>query len=412
MKTCLTIGLAAIASAAAAITPSVTDVTMEQDPLTRNVAVGYVLSGRAVVTFSFLVGDDEIAVDNAIGDVNRVVEAGAHSISCRPDRAVAAGWASSSVRVRVTAWPLDDPPDYLVIDLAHPTQHRYYASASEIPGGPAADKYKSDWMVFRKIPAKNVRWRMGGGVEVGTRHPQWGTSTRDSEKYHYVTLDHNYYMAIYETTADHYSMIANGAPAASNGTFPAINCSYNYLRGSTGDGIDFPDTGAVVADASFVKRARNVLGIPTIDLPTEAEWEFACRAGTATAFNNGMDLADYFDPIPGGIGWDSSTGVASRQAVGQKAPNNWNLYDMHGNVGELCLDWFDSTFYAENSEQTNPVGPKTSDGTAYSTRVTRGGFWQVSAPQCRSAYRSQSWNPADTKYGWMGFRLVCAASAE
>ena len=408
MKTCLMMFAAAFALVAIGATPSVTYVTMAQDPVTRNVTIGYTLSGKAVVTFSFLVGDGEIHVDNASGDVNRVVEAGTYTIYCRPDRAVTAGWSGAAVKARVTAWPIDDPPDYMVIDLKNPTQHRYYANAGEIPDGITADKYKSRWIVFRKIPAKDVRWRMGGGEEVGTRNPSSGVSTRDREKYHYVTLDHNYYMTIYEVTADHYNMIANGTLASANGTLPAVNCTYNYLRGAPSDGIDFPDTGSAVAASSFIKKVRDTLGLQTIDLPTEAEWEFACRAGTKSAFNNGMDLANYSDPIPDDIGW---AGVNTRKAVGQKAANNWNLYDMHGNVAELCCDWY-GEMYEENSEQTNPVGPRTSGGTTYNNRIIRGGIYLQGAAQCRSAYRD-AWDPTTTKnYGWIRFRFVCAASAE
>ncbi|MBN1294774.1 MAG: formylglycine-generating enzyme family protein [Candidatus Latescibacteria bacterium] len=124
-------------------------------------------------------------------------------------------------------------------------------------------------------------------------------------------------------------------------------------------------------------------------LPTEAEWEYACRAGTSTQYytgDTGSDLAR--------AGWYDTT---ETKPVKQKNPNVWGLYDMHGNVEELCNDWYDSEYYS-TSPADNPYGPE--DG---SYRVVRGGCAFKVASQCRSTYRdSYDWSLAYVT----GFRVV------
>ncbi len=125
-----------------------------------------------------------------------------------------------------------------------------------------------------------------------------------------------------------------------------------------------------------------------VRLPTEAEWEYACRAGTTTPFNTGAALtrkqANYESPriLP----------------VGSFAPNAWGLYDMHGNVNEWCSDWYAKHYY-KNSPSVNPQGPKSDD-----TRVFRGGDWSSDKSSCRSAFRMSGEQDISTNF--CGFRLV------
>ncbi|MDR2466538.1 MAG: formylglycine-generating enzyme family protein [Prevotellaceae bacterium] len=120
-------------------------------------------------------------------------------------------------------------------------------------------------------------------------------------------------------------------------------------------------------------------------LPTEAEWEYACRAGTRTAFNTGKNLttsqANYNGNFPYD-GNDCGIYLGHTQPVGSYSPNAWGLYDMHGNVGEWCLDTYDTY---PTSPQTNPVA--TPNVYIDYIRVCRGGGYDSSAAQCRSAYR-------------------------
>ncbi len=119
-------------------------------------------------------------------------------------------------------------------------------------------------------------------------------------------------------------------------------------------------------------------------LPTEAEWEYACRAGSATAFANGPItwlFCSPLDPNLDQLGWYCGNAGGWTQPVAQKQPNAWGLFDMHGNLNEWCNDWF----AAYGGAATNPVGPQS--GTV---RVIRGGLWLNDAQYCRSAYRGVS----------------------
>jgi formylglycine-generating enzyme required for sulfatase activity len=133
-------------------------------------------------------------------------------------------------------------------------------------------------------------------------------------------------------------------------------------------------------------------------LPTEAEWEYACRAGTSTDYSFGDDagkLGDY--------AWYADNAGKKTHPVGQKKPNPWGLYDMHGNVAEWCQDAYDKTFYQKSPEK-NPHGP--TDGKEY---VLRGGSWKSTADALRSGYRlgdSPGFSDACLARDAIGFRCV------
>jgi formylglycine-generating enzyme required for sulfatase activity len=134
-------------------------------------------------------------------------------------------------------------------------------------------------------------------------------------------------------------------------------------------------------------------------LPTEAEWEYACRAGTKTRFSFGNDeehLGDHAWFI-------ENTAFRDRnhpQPVSGKKPNPWKLYDMHGNVAEWCSDWYDRDYYS-SSPADDPQGP----ASARSYRVIRGGNWHGYPADCRSAFRLYI-SPANSNC-YVGFRVVC-----
>jgi formylglycine-generating enzyme required for sulfatase activity/serine/threonine protein kinase len=130
-------------------------------------------------------------------------------------------------------------------------------------------------------------------------------------------------------------------------------------------------------------------------LPTEAEWEYACRAGTNTTWSFGDDesrLGDY--------AWSVQNSLRQTQAVASKKPNAWDLFDMHGNVREWCSDWYDKDYYAK-SPASDPKGPSV----AGSFRVIRGGSWDSYPVFCRSATRS--YVPPSSRHSAIGFRVVC-----
>ena len=129
-------------------------------------------------------------------------------------------------------------------------------------------------------------------------------------------------------------------------------------------------------------------------LPSEAEWEYACRAGTTTQYWFGDDpakLAEY--------GWYSQNSGGSARSVGLKPANPFGLYDMHGNAEQWCADWLDDKWYAA-SPTSDPQGPP-----AGSRRVIRGGDWYYDASHCRSAFRNYNYGPANRLYN-LGFRVV------
>lgn len=128
-------------------------------------------------------------------------------------------------------------------------------------------------------------------------------------------------------------------------------------------------------------------------LPTEAEWEYACRAETGGDYYTGNNPADLAR-----AGWYADNSAEKTHFVGQKAPNVWRLFDMHGNVWEWCQDWYGKDFYA-NSPKLNPAGPSSG-----SERVLRGGSWIDNAGSCKSSKR-RSFNPKKN-YSDIGFRVV------
>jgi acetoin utilization deacetylase AcuC-like enzyme/formylglycine-generating enzyme required for sulfatase activity len=136
-------------------------------------------------------------------------------------------------------------------------------------------------------------------------------------------------------------------------------------------------------------------------LPTEAEWEYACRAGTSTEYSFGNSKAKLKT-----FGWCMDNSSGKTHPIGQKEPNPWGLYDMHGNVAEWCNDLYAENYYSENPEK-DPRGPK--DG---KERVLRGGSWKSSAETCRSAYRSSDPSIDDTCLAndAIGFRCVRSAT--
>jgi formylglycine-generating enzyme required for sulfatase activity len=142
------------------------------------------------------------------------------------------------------------------------------------------------------------------------------------------------------------------------------------------------------AFCDWLSRAEKV----TYRLPTEAEWEFACRAGTTTLFWCGDDPVQLAQA-------ERCGGGGNPQSVGMMRPNPFGLFDMHGNVNEWCQDVFDMKWY-EKSPAEDPLG--TASGT---WRVVRGGFATVNAAYCRSAYRNQT--PPATRHSNTGFRVVC-----
>jgi formylglycine-generating enzyme required for sulfatase activity len=143
-------------------------------------------------------------------------------------------------------------------------------------------------------------------------------------------------------------------------------------------------------------RRRKLLGDDeVIRLPSEAEWEYACRAGTTTRYSFGDDMKDLGD-----YGWFDGNAKGNDPPVGRKKPNAWGLYDMHGYVWEWCADAWHPTL------EGTPTDGKPRTGKDEKDRVLRGGSWADGADKARSAYRHHK--PLDLRSDAVGFRCVRA----
>jgi len=207
---------------------------------------------------------------------------------------------------------------------------------------------------------------------------------RGEESQHQVTLTQSFYMQTTEVTQAQWKVVMGSNPSSFPGrpTAPVEKVSWEDVQ-------------------SYITQ-MNLRGEGTYSLPTEAQWEYAARAGSTTAFANGgiVELDCGYDPNLDAMGWYcyTFTDDGGPHLVAQKAPNAWGLYDMHGNVFEWCQDWYDEDYYLLG-EMTDPTGPPSGP-----YRVRRGGGWNYFARRSRSANRN--YTIPTYRYDFIGFRLL------
>ena len=383
-------------------------VVLKQDPLQKTVTVSYVLDeAPGIVTVDFLTNGVSIGVANFTGvrgDVNRLVETGAHTILWTPYEDV---WGSlteekMAMTARVKAWSPYRPPDYLVLGLEERNDVRYFVSTNALPGGLGHEDYRTKYLVMRKIPAAGATFRMGSrNGEVGS------SSYRNRETPHLVTFTNDFFMAVFQTTQGQYSWFA-GNPSRFSGYAdsplrPAEMMSYNSLRGE-----GWPEGGHAVAEGSFLSLVRNRTGME-VDLPTDAQWEFACRAGCPLALYCNRNLTnETADASLDRIAWYGHNSSGATHPVGLKEPNAWGLYDMYGNVWDWCLDWMGLSLgpAMSNAPVVDPVGYTTAGKPKGEVqRCRRGGTYNHAAKILRSAWRGSDLPTAS--YENTGFRMIC-----
>ena len=222
-------------------------------------------------------------------------------------------------------------------------------------------------------------WCNPGTFTMGS--PTSEAERNNNETQHQVTLTKGFWLGKYEVTQAQWYAVMGTDPSYFNGSQrPVEQVNYN-------DALSFC--------RRLTEKERTEGRLPEgyeYTLPTEAQWEYACRAGTTTALCNG----DATEVNMNEVGWYGSNAGGGTHIVGQKKPNDWGFYDMHGNVWEWCLDW-----YGECSTMavTDPTGGSTGSGP-----VHRGGSWGDRASLCRSATRDD-YSPRDDSRN-LGFRVA------
>ena len=211
---------------------------------------------------------------------------------------------------------------------------------------------------------------------------------------HKVTITKPFYIGVYEITQPQYVAVMG------SGALPWLYQEQKKPKMLTKLGPDYPASWVHWHEAmEFCSKLSKTLG-RKVSLPTEAQWEYACRAGTETAFCFGDDpskLSEYGWWIENELGDDGER--FGTRAGGLKKPNAWGLYDMHGNVWEWCRDWFDKDFYASGNT-VDPVNTKEAK-----CATCRGGSWYNPNHILRSASRN-NWYPPTYRHYNVGFRVV------
>lgn len=309
---------------------AVTNVSARQRyPWNSLIDITYTISGdvASLTNPTFFV----TAIDNNSGctylastfTVSPALTVGTHTATWDPS---ADGLKINSNNVTFKASLVDSRPLYCLINVSGGASATQYPVTylNSVPNGGWTNKHKKDYIVFRYCPA--------------------GTFMMQGDRK--VTLTKPFYMGIFEVTIGQYKNVMGSASGFWNmsGDYNPTSASYSKIRGAN----NWPTSASTGAN-SFVGKLMSKTSLKNIDLPTEAQWEYACRAGTTGELNSGKGLnsknvKEVACVYEGSIRTDN---------VGLHTPNSWDLYDMHGNAPEMCLD-----FYVADLGTKDAVDPK------------------------------------------------------
>ncbi len=225
-----------------------------------------------------------------------------------------------------------------------------------------------------------------GTFMMGSPESEQGRNVDETQ--HEVTISKDYYLGVYEITQAQYEKVMGKNPSLFQGAIVGNENAYLPVDNVSWDVV--VEFCKKLSDLPEEKKAGRMYR-----LPTEAEWEYACRAGSKTAYS--------FDDEEGLLpeyGWFSRNSSRRTHTVGLLEPNAWGLHDMHGNVWEWCSDWYEE--YPKGAV-SDPTGPK--EG---SDRVIRGGSWDYEAAHCRSANRNG--RDPSFRFDYYGFRVALSPS--
>jgi formylglycine-generating enzyme required for sulfatase activity len=238
-----------------------------------------------------------------------------------------------------------------------------------------------------EMEVQGIRLRLIPAGEFLMGSPDSDPNAQPREKpHHAVRITKPFYLGVYPVTQSQYEAVMGSNPShfRGDGNRPVEKVSWHDAQAFCG---------------KLTELAGEQSGGLVFRLPTEAEWEYACRAGTSTRYSFGDDVAQL-----GEYAWFKENAERTTHPVGQKKANAWGLYDMHGNVFEWCQDPFDDNYYA-SSPSEDPRGPQQA-----SRRVIQGGSWCSVARCCRAAFRHAD-RPA-YRYFYLGFRVAAVPPGE
>ena len=409
----IAVALALALAANAAVT--VDNVVFHQDDATHDVTVTYDLATGdgepAFVSLDVLTNGVSVGatrVKNMTGDVSispadigSLVAPGTGKSIVWKARADLPGVGLANAAVRVTAIATNHFEGlYMIVDLSRGKDSAYwpvqYTACKPDTNSPA---FYATELWLRRVPAGTFAMGYDNG----------NSTVNDCEPVHSVTLSHDFYCGVVPVTRAQHAIIKGAWPNgedASMGRYPVSMVQYNSIRGQNWPNNNKTQSGQVVT----LLRNKTKL---QFDLPTEAQWEYACRAGhSGSELNDGTSYEGTDKNIRAGVGYydlgwgQSNSGYSSSnqdnhwQPVALKNPSDWDFYDFYGNVLEWCRDWYEAY---SNVDQTDPPGASSG-----SHRVSRGGSFRLNASTLNSFYRrhSDNTNKPNEANNQTGYRLV------